>query len=144
MKIIQVWRKAFLSHLESFNSKINLSKRNTFVLKSFTHSVYSKKNIKWIHWMVLIKVFINSPYWNKYDSKLNRTIVAFQLSQVWSVTDRTSHLPRACLMLALEGFPSSLWVYHSDVLAKITRILRRTSYNIFMYFIKYENTIKWR
>ncbi|GJS57027.1 hypothetical protein Tco_0651811 [Tanacetum coccineum] len=34
--------------------------------------------------------------------------------------DLTSHLPRACLMLAQAGFPSSLGLlkYHSDILAK--------------------------
>ncbi|GJW43908.1 hypothetical protein Tco_0072707 [Tanacetum coccineum] len=37
-----------------------------------------------------------------------------------SKLDLTSHLPRACLMLAKAGFPSSLGLlkYHSDVLAK--------------------------
>ncbi|GJY43895.1 hypothetical protein Tco_0432108 [Tanacetum coccineum] len=37
-----------------------------------------------------------------------------------SKLDLTSHLPRACLMLAQAGFPSSLGLlkYHSDVLAK--------------------------
>ncbi|GJV51021.1 hypothetical protein Tco_1446762 [Tanacetum coccineum] len=51
-------------------------------------------------------------------------------SRYRSVSKQTTrHLPQSCLMLTLEGFPFitvNTKEYHSDVLAIITRIMRRT------------------
>ena len=74
--------------------------------------------------------------WNKFDSNLNRPIVSFQLSQAWSMKDLTCHPPRACLMLALEGFPSSLWILYVSLgcSGNTTRIMRRTLHIYFLAF----------